>query len=90
MVIYKIGCRFDGPQIEIKTRKSKLLGVPEYENVQMHLYMSINKSEYWTLKEKFNDQVVDHQIFFNDVFFKKIKQDIHKNWEYYLNKNKDC
>ena len=87
---YKIGCRFDGPQIEIKTRKSRLLGVPEYENVQMHLYMSINKSEHWTLKEKFNDQIVDHQIFFNDVFFKKIKQDIHKNWEYYLNKNKDC
>jgi len=86
---YKIGCRFDGPQIEIKTRKNKLLGVPEYELVQMHLYMATENTEQWTLKEKFNDQVVDHEIFFNKLFFEKIKTDIHNRWEYFLNLNKN-
>jgi hypothetical protein len=83
---YKIGSRFDGPQIEIKTRKNKFMGVPEYEKVQLHIYMATSKTKEWTLKEKFNDQIIDHQIFFDDSLFEKIKNDIHKNWEHHLNK----
>jgi hypothetical protein len=83
---YKIGSRFDGPQIEIKTRKNKFMGVPDYEKVQMHIYMATSGFNEWTLKEKFNDQVIDHEIFFDNVFFEKIKMDIHKNWEYHLKK----
>ena len=86
---YKIGCRFDGPQIEIKTRKNKFLGVPDYERVQTHLYMAINKDLTWTLKEKFNDQIVDHEIPFDEEFFEEIKTDIHNSWEYFLEKNKN-
>ena len=84
--MYKIGSRFDGPQIEIKTRKNKFMGVPDYEKVQLHIYMATSGVKEWTLKEKFNDQVIDHQIFFDDALFDKIKIDIHKNWERYLKK----
>jgi len=83
---YKIGSRFDGPQIEIKTRKNKFMGVPDYEKVQLHIYMATSGVKEWTLKEKFNDQVIDHQIFFDESFFDKLKMDIHKNWEYHLKK----
>ena len=83
---YKIGSRFDGPQIEIKTRKNKFMGVPDYEKVQLHVYMATSGVKEWTLKEKFNDQVIDHQIFFDEAFFDKIKIDIHKNWEHHLKK----
>ena len=85
---YKIGCRFDGPGIEIKTRVNRFMGVPEYEKVQMHVYMAVSKCNSWILKEKFNDQVVDHEIFFNDFFFEKLKTDIHSRWEFFLQKNK--
>jgi hypothetical protein len=46
---YKIGSRFDGPQIEIKTRKNKFMGVPDYEKVQMHIYMATSGFNEWTL-----------------------------------------
>lgn len=85
---YKIGCRFDGPRIEIKTRKNNFLGVTEYERVQVHLYMAINNDPTWTVKEKFNDQVVDHEIFFDANYFEEVKKDINNSWEYYLKKNK--
>jgi hypothetical protein len=83
---YKLGSRFDGPQIEIKTRKNKFMGVPDYENVQLHIYMATSNKNEWVLKEKFNDQTIDHQIFFDERFFEKIKNDIHKNWEFHLKK----
>ena len=85
---YKIGCRFDGPGIEIKTRVNRFMGTPDYELVQMHVYMAVSNTLKWILKEKFNDQVVDHEIFFNDFFFEKIKNDIHNRWEFFLQKNK--
>jgi hypothetical protein len=81
---YKIGCRFDGPQVEIKTRKSKLLGVPDYEKVQIHIYMAVSGCDSWTLIEKYNDQEVDHLINFDPVFFDKVKNDLHQKWEFNL------
>jgi hypothetical protein len=81
---YKIGCRFDGPRIEIKTRKTKLLGVPDYEKVQIHIYMAVCKCESWTLIEKFKDQEVEHLITFDSSFFEKVKKDLHQKWESYL------
>jgi hypothetical protein len=81
---YKIGCRFDGPNIEIKTRKAKLLGVPDYEKVQIHIYMAANKCTSWTLIEKFGDQEVEHLITFDPDFFEKMKNDLHTKWESYL------
>ena len=81
---YKIGCRFDGPQVEIKTRKNKFIGVTEYDRVQLHIYMAVSNSDSWVLKEKFNDQIVDHQIFFDSAFLTKIKNDIHNRWNYFL------
>jgi hypothetical protein len=78
---YKIGCRFDGPQVEIKTRKSKFLGVPDYEKVQIHIYMAVAGCGSWTLIEKYNDQEVDHSINFDTFFFDKVKNDLHQKWE---------
>ena len=85
---YKIGCRFDGPGVEIKTRVKRFLGVPDYEKVQIHVYMAVSNSDRWLLKEKFNDQIIDHEIFFNEFFFEKMKTDIHSRWEYFYKKNK--
>ena len=78
---YKIGCRFDGPQVEIKTRKSKLLGVPDYEKVQIHIYMAVAKCNTWTLIEKYQNTEVEHHIEFDASFFEKVKKDLHKSWE---------
>jgi len=83
---YKVGCRFDGPQIEIKTRKNNFLGVTDYERVQVHLYMAVNKDNKWTVKEKFNDQVVDHEIPFDSGYFEEVKKDINNSWEFYIKK----
>ena len=83
---YKIGCRFDGPQIEIKTRKNKFLGVTHYEYAQITVYMAVAKKKTWALKEKWNDKINDHQVFFDESFFEKLKNDIHNSWEYYNNK----
>jgi hypothetical protein len=81
---YKIGCRFDGPSVEIKTRKSKFLGVPDYEKVQVHIYMAINNSDSWTLIEKYGNEEREHKIIFDPLFFEKVKNDLHNKWEYYL------
>jgi hypothetical protein len=81
---YKIGCRFDGPQIEIKTRKNRFLGVPEYERAQITIYMAVSKSDTWVLKEKWNNEINDHTVFFDQEFFENIKKDIHENWEKYI------
>jgi hypothetical protein len=78
---YKIGCRFDGPQIEIKTRKTKLLGVPDYEKVQIHIYMAVAKCKSWTLIEKYLDQEVEHLVNFDQEFFDRVKLDLHNTWE---------
>ena len=78
---YKVGCRYDGDKVEIKTRKSKFLGVPEYEKVQMHFYMATRGVLEWTLKEKYNDIVQDHIVQFNNTFFENVKNDLHKSWE---------
>ena len=82
---YKIGCRFDGPGIEIKTRKTKFLGVPDYEKVQITLYMAVSGKSEWKLVEKFQDNMVEHIVDFDNSFFEKIKSDIHYNWEYFEN-----
>jgi len=81
---YKIGCRFDGPQVEIKTRKNKFLGVPDYERLQLTVYMAVAKKNSWVLKEKWNGEIKDHQILFDQVFFETLKNDIHECWEKYL------
>jgi hypothetical protein len=81
---YKVGCRFDGPQIEIKTRKNKFLGVPEYERAQIMIYMAASKKDTWILKEKWNNEINDHEVLFDPIFFEKIKKDIHENWEKYI------
>jgi hypothetical protein len=77
---YKIGCRFDSPLIEIKSRKNKLLGVTRYELVQVMVYMAVEKVKQWTLVEKFNDQIIDHLIEFDEVFFENVKIDLHRRW----------
>ena len=84
---YKIGCRFDAPGVEIKTRTNRFLGIPEYEKVQLHIYMDVSKKSSWILKEKYNDQIVDHEIFFNEIYFNKMKTDIHDRWEYFIEKH---
>jgi hypothetical protein len=85
---YKIGCRFDAPGIEIKTRTKKFLGIPDYEKVQLHIYMEVSKESKWILKEKYNDQIIDHEILFDEFYFNKMKTDIHNRWEHYLFKGK--
>jgi len=82
---YKVGCRFDGPQIEIKTRKNKFLGVPEYERAQITIYMAASKKDNWVIKEKWNNEINEHEVFFDPKFFKIMKEDIHENWEKYIN-----
>ena len=81
---YKVGCRFDGEQVEIKCRKSKFLGVPDYEKVQMHFYMAAINVNEWTLKEKYNDQIKDHLIEFDNTFFEEVKNDLHDTWESFV------
>ena len=81
---YKVGCRFDGPQVEIKTRKNKFLGVPDYERLQLTVYMAVAKKNSWVLKEKWNDEILDHHILFDQVFFDTLKNDIHNAWEKYI------
>ena len=81
---YKVGCRFDGEQVEIKCRKSKFLGVPDYEKVQMHFYMAAINVNEWTLKEKYNDQIKDHFIEFDNTFFEEVKNDLHDSWESFV------
>ena len=78
---YKVGCRFDGENVEIKTRKNKFLGVPKYEKVQMHFYMAASRTFSWTLKEKYGDRVQDHLVQFDSEFFEKVKTDLHDAWE---------
>lgn len=78
---YKVGCRYDGDKVEIKTRKSKFLGVPTYEKVQMHFYMATRNVLEWTLKEKYDDVVKDHIVQFDNTFFENVKNDLHKSWE---------
>ena len=81
---YKVGCRFDGEQVEIKCRKNKFLGVPVYEKVQMHFYMAAINVNEWTLKEKYNDQIKDHFIEFDNTFFEEVKNDLHDSWESFV------
>ena len=81
---YKVGCRFDGEQVEIKCRKSKFLGVPDYEKVQIHFYMAAINVKEWTLKEKYNDQIKDHLIEFDNTFFEEVKNDLHNSWESFV------
>jgi hypothetical protein len=50
--------------------------------------MAVSNCTSWVLKEKFNDQVIEHEIFFNEFFFEKLKSDIHSRWEYFLQKSK--
>lgn len=84
---YKVGCRFDGENVEIKTRKTKFLGVPIYEKVQMHFYMATSCVTEWTLKEKYSDKVQDHLVQFDNAFFEKVKLDLHKSWESLISQN---
>lgn len=81
---YKVGCRFDGEQVEIKCRKNKFLGVPDYEKVQIHFYMSAINVKEWTLKEKYNDQIKDHLIEYDNTFFEEVKKDLHNSWESFV------
>jgi hypothetical protein len=81
---YKVGCRFDGENVEIKTRKNKFLGVPIYEKVQMHFYMVTSCVSEWTLKEKYNDKIQDHLVPFDSNFFEQVKNDLHQSWEKYV------
>jgi hypothetical protein len=83
---YKIGCRFDGPQIEIKTRKNKKIGLTRYERVQLTVYMAVSKTNEWILKEIYLDTVEDFPLTFDPVFMDQIKKDIHESWEYHLSK----
>lgn len=78
---YKVGCRFDGVNVEIKTRKESFKGVPLYEKVQIHFYMAASGSKEWTLKEKYADEVRDHRVVFDEPFFEKMKTDLHESWE---------
>jgi len=78
---YRVGCRFDGENVEIKTRKNKFLGVPKYEKVQMHFYMAASGVSSWTLKEKYCDTVQDHLVEFDSEFFEKVKVNLHDAWE---------
>ena len=48
--------------------------------------MAVAKKKTWALKEKWNDKINDHQVFFDESFFEKLKNDIHNSWEYYNNK----
>ena len=64
-----------------KTRKTKLLGVPDCEKVQIHIYMAVEKCKSWTLIEKYLDQEVEHLINFDQEFFDKMKNDLHNSWE---------
>lgn len=78
---YKVGCRFDGENVEIKTRKDSFKGVPLYEKVQIHFYMAASGSNEWTLKEKYADELRDHRVVFCESFFEKVKKDLHESWE---------
>jgi hypothetical protein len=79
---YKIGGRFDADEgVEIKTRRHKFLGVPEYENIQIQLYMEMSGAKSWKLLECFNDEEREHLMHRDNILLDNIKNEIHENWE---------
>jgi hypothetical protein len=64
----------DGVVIEIKTRQRRFLGVPVYERVQIHAYMHIYKTRKGRLVESFNGERKEHDIEFDDEFWREVVQ----------------
>jgi hypothetical protein len=67
------GITNDGELIEVKTRQHWFLGVPIYEKVQLHAYMSIFDKKKATLVESFDGQQRTHEVHFDECFWDDVK-----------------
>ena len=63
------GVQQDGAVIETKNRKSRFLGVPLYERVQLHVYMVLTKSRRGVLLEYYHLEQRSHEVEFDDAFW---------------------
>ena len=74
----------DGTLVEIKQRVRRLFGeVREYENVQVHVYMKMANVTSAQLVEKYEDQLMVHDILYDDDFMIRIEcelEDVVKNY----------
>ena len=69
----------DGTLVEIKNRVRKLFGVVrEYENVQVHVYMKMCDASGAHLVEKFRDQVMVHNVYYDDDFMCEIEGELER------------
>lgn len=67
----------DGTLVEIKNRVRRLFGiVKEYENVQVHVYMKMCHATTAHLVEKFRDQVMVHQVLYDDDLMCEVESGI--------------
>jgi len=67
----------DGTLVEIKNRVRRLFGiVKEYENVQVHVYMKMCAASNAHLVEKFKDQVMVHEVIYDDDFMCEIEAEL--------------
>lgn len=73
-----VGGRHDGydPKqqriVEIKTRQRRFLGVPEYERIQLHVYMHIMDVQRATLIESFKGQQKEHNVMFDRELWQEV------------------
>ena len=69
----------DGTLVEIKNRVRKLFGyVKEYENVQVHVYMKLCHATKAHLVEKFKQQVMVHDVLYDDDFMCDIEGELER------------
>jgi hypothetical protein len=79
---FQIVGRFDGfndegTLIEIKNRMRRLFKtVPEYENTQVHVYMKMSGVTHAQLVERYQDQIMVHDVTMDDDFMEEIMTEL--------------
>ena len=68
------GMMEDNTLVEIKTRQRGFLGVPLYENIQIHCYMTIFETHKAMLIESYMGEEKSHEIYFDDVMWTQVKR----------------
>jgi len=67
------GFNEDGTLVEIKNRMRRLFGtVPEYEKVQVHVYMAMSNKVQAQLVERYKDQIMIHAVDYDDDFMEEV------------------
>ena len=77
---FKLFGRLDGivedKVLESKNRRSRFLGVPEYERIQLHAYMFLTDTTSSVLIENLNGVQREHEVMFDHEFWNEIMESL--------------